>query len=266
MRHHMRWPPSLSCPSAPALSQPGVGRCYVSDGCTAQNTSGSFKRKYAECLPLEDLEFGPDGDHRPAWANPSDEAASGDDEHNRYWDYPPGTEYPPGQPGPDGDDSFYAWDNVSTAWDETANFTGLDEYWAGTSAGWDEGEDRPWWTENGADEGDDYGWAWPEDLNYTGCNCPAFCVSNGWVFMGDDLDEAQPGTTVLNGTSTATTAAASGTAASPTATPSITTAAAATTVPVASASATVPVPVTTVAAVAPSAAATPPQPAQAFSG
>ena len=35
---------------------------------------------------------------------------------------------------------YSAWDNQSVTWDETANFTGMDEYWAGRRS-WDEGEE-----------------------------------------------------------------------------------------------------------------------------
>ena len=70
-----------------------------------------------------------------------------------------------------------AWENATQAWDETANFTGMDEYWAGMRQ-FDEGEERAWWnTEYLADEGDVYNWE--DEGNYSGCNCPAFCVSNG---------------------------------------------------------------------------------------
>ena len=53
------------------------------------------------------------------------------------------------------------------AGDETGNFTGMDEYWAGMRRFDDEGEEIAWWNDY-ADEGDVYDWE--DEGNYTGCN------------------------------------------------------------------------------------------------
>ena len=147
--------------------------CYVSDTCTAQNTSGSFGRKYAECIALED-------GLRPL--TPIDEDNNDFDMTRRpEWDHSVEYGIPEGDGTQIGDEDYNpdysAWDNQSATWDETANFTGMDEYWAGRRS-WDEGEEDPWWASS-AEEGDEYGWTWMDEANYTGCNCPAFCVSNG---------------------------------------------------------------------------------------
>ena len=54
-----------------------------------------------------------------------------------------------------GDTRRYAWDNMTAGgWDETANFTGMDEYWAGMRR-FDEGEEAAWWNNDYfGDEGD----------------------------------------------------------------------------------------------------------------
>ena len=95
---------------------------------------------------------------------------------------------------------------MTSGWDETANFTGMDEYWAGMRR-FDEGcarrgrapaappppaasaqprlapcgrEEEAWWND-WSEEGDVYDWE--DEGNYTGCNCPAYCVSHGWMYQ-----------------------------------------------------------------------------------
>ena len=133
--------------------------CYVTEACSATDTfvKGSFGRKYADCVPLKDG---------------YQEDAS--EYHTRF------------NESFDEDGAPIDWGNVSRAWDETGNFTGMDEYWRGTRA-YEEGEEDPWWFRN--DQGDE-GEQFPEydffdeEGNFSGCNCPAYCVSNGWIYQG----------------------------------------------------------------------------------
>ena len=119
--------------------------CYVHDECTSQPTRGSFGRKYADCLPIDDFgradgaSDGFDASRRPDWLDDTtDDAADGfpdyaaaaaagqgsaDEGFPDYmrspWDASVG-----GGGGGGGNWSDFA----ASQWDETANFTGMDEY------------------------------------------------------------------------------------------------------------------------------------------
>lgn len=88
-------------------------------------TKGSFGRKYADCAPLEGDGGQFDASTPPDWLDPDSESSAEDS-------------------------------NLTTAWDETGNFTGMDEYWAGTRD-YEEGEEVPWWRDAyPTDEGEFY--------------------------------------------------------------------------------------------------------------
>lgn len=98
--------------------------CYVDGSCASQETKGSFGRKYADCDLL---------DERPASEGGSEQSPGSAGE---------GVE----GPAPDWlEDEAPAEDYAKTneLWDETGNFTGMDEYWAGRRS-FDEGEEEPW--------------------------------------------------------------------------------------------------------------------------
>ena len=131
------------------------------DDCTSQPTQGSFGRKYADCLPTfhDDTPLYPDestdeedfGGRRPDWLDEEEEGppSQGGGE-NGFPDYM--------QNPWDASTTYNASDFLPSDWDETANFTGMDEYWAGMRR-FDEGEEVPWWMEsqrNGNDEGENY--------------------------------------------------------------------------------------------------------------
>ena len=140
--------------------------CYVADSCESTGDMGmgelrgSFGRKYADCLPLEDESVAPYRypDGYPDGSDPRSEPGFQEpDLDSQIWDDDRGVDY---------ENISAAWDQ---SWDETANFTGVDEYWGGTWA--NEGEEDAWWMHQYQDEGEgNYPWedSW-EDGNYTGC-------------------------------------------------------------------------------------------------
>ena len=106
-----------------ALSLSLNRRCYVSDSCKSQDSKGSFGRKYAECAEVID------DDDSALTSSPTD--------------YLEQQQTPDWLDDPEDEAAFdaRAWENVTSDWDETANFTGMDEYWAGMRR-FDEGEEE----------------------------------------------------------------------------------------------------------------------------
>ena len=100
----------------------------MTDGCQLE-TRGSFGRKYADCEAEIDeaglTTSSTDIDYSRAYGKQSADWLNTDDPEQ--WDQA-------------------AWDNISASWDsstfdDTANFTGMDEYWAGMRQ-FDEGEEQ----------------------------------------------------------------------------------------------------------------------------
>ena len=96
--------------------------CYVYDGCVSQETRGSFGRKYAECSSIDEMAL---TTSETDYHDTNGEADWLDARYN----------------SDEADWDARAWENVTSDWDETANFTGMDEYWAGMRQ-FDEGEEE----------------------------------------------------------------------------------------------------------------------------
>ena len=139
----------------------------MKDDCKLE-TRGSFGRKYADCAMIDELpemtsspcarcSLDPPTPLRPDWfpsllcpcpcrlpclCSPRGVGGFTNPRARRRTDYHEGTpDWQDSEHFTDDDFDAYAWDNATAGWDETANFTGMDEYWAGMRQ-FDEGEEQ----------------------------------------------------------------------------------------------------------------------------